>query len=149
MAKQRANLDEFVHDLFSQIVTELPLSSQVTEQKRDRVTNELLYLSIFLIDLGVYFAMNESPQRRLVMDGFWDLVNASGLNMDFLQGRMQAYTESAKSETRDEAFVRLGKTFAWHCLAQGDDDVATTGRAEAKRILESVVQLTSSTQITM
>ncbi len=133
--------EKMAKQLFLLLQTDLPDDAQVPKLKRERVSTELLYLSMFLTDLAVYLTFRDTPERSQLMERFWNLVSTAGLNMDVVGERMQAYSESSKAATKHEAFVQLGKTFAWHCLALGDDDIATLGEAAAESHLEVLMTL--------
>lgn len=134
------DVDAIARALFQQIETDVTDAPDVPVAKLERVSVELLYLSIFLIDFGVYVAWQDAPVRRQVMDEFWNLVGDSGLNTEVVNARVQAYAEAAKGETQDDTFDRLGRTFAWHCLARDDAQIARFGATSARRMLASIVQ---------
>lgn len=133
--------EEMAKQLFLLLQTDLPADAKVPALKRERVSTELLYLSMFLTDLAAYLTFEDTTERSQLMDRFWNLVSTAGLNMDVIGERMQAYNESVKAATREESFAQLGKTFAWHCLALGDADIAAVGETESKRQLEAAMKL--------
>ncbi|MDQ0188772.1 hypothetical protein JI721_12760 [Alicyclobacillus cycloheptanicus] len=145
----RISAEAFAKQLFSKIRTDLPEGAAIPPEKRDRVSNELVYFSIFLIDLGVYLVMQSSPNRQPMMDHFWDLVNASGISMDFLNLRLQTYTEAAKADSRAEALNKLGQSFAWQCLMPSDSDVAAMGSRVAAQVTDEIVAMTLAHEIVL
>ncbi|MCF8566562.1 hypothetical protein LLE49_17700 [Alicyclobacillus tolerans] len=148
MTLQKMNVRDVTHELFRKIAVELPQSPSIPVSKRQRAADELVYLSLFLIDLGLYLSWHASSQRKWVMDSLWDLVSSSGLNMEVVNMRMEAYRDAAKSDTLEASFSNLGRTFAWHCLAQDDVQIAALGEQEARRLLEEITPFASSIDVT-
>lgn len=131
-------------DLFQQIRIEPSDPSLVPSNKKNRVSDELVYLSLFLTDLGVYLVFGESMERKQTMDAFWEIIRNSGLNSDALNQRLQAYSEAAKMDSIEASINKLGETFAWHCLALGDPDLIAVGMHETESILQQITAVAAS-----
>lgn len=134
---------ELASQLFQQIRIEPSDGSLVPTDKKNRVSDELVYLSLFLTDLGVYLVFGETDERKQVMDAFWEIIRNSGLNSDALNQRLQAYSEAAKMDSVEASMVKLGETFAWHCLALGDNNLITVGIQETQSILDQMTAIAS------
>ncbi|QQE77695.1 hypothetical protein [Alicyclobacillus sp. SO9] len=138
---------EIASGLVAQIQTELTPSKDVPSQKQERMENELVYLSMFLIELNTYLIYQDNFKRTAVMEAFWSLMNQSGLNMDVVQKRLDAYTDAARTESKDETWQSIGKTFAWHCLAQDDNAIASLGARVARDISEQMQRFLKLTSV--
>lgn len=144
MSEQILNAEALATQLFTHIRVEPSTSATLPPEKLNRISDELVYLSIFLIDLGVYLSLGDNEDRRLTMNYFWDIIGNSGLNTDVLNQRLQEYSEAAKADSHEDSLARLGQTFAWHCLAQDNHDIILFGANETQSILQEIVEVVSS-----
>lgn len=130
-----------------QIQTELTSTEDAPSEKHERMENELVYLSMFLIELNTYLIYQDSPERTAVLEAFWALMNDSGLNMDVVRKRLDAYTDAARTESKDQTWQNIGRTFAWHCLAQDDFNIAALGAKMARDISEELQRLLKTASV--
>lgn len=149
MSRQQMTAEQLAQMLFFKIRTDLPSNTGIAKAKRDRVENEIVYLSIFLIELGVYLEYKESPERHLVMDIFWNRVSESGLSGEALTNRLESYTKAVKTKSQDEAWMKLGQTFAWCCLAQEDTSIALVGEETSRQVTQEIAEILKSSQISL
>lgn len=144
MATESFDAKGLASQLFQQIRIEPTATSHVPIEKKNRVSDELVYLSLFLIDLSVYLVFGDTDRRQQTMNAFWDIIRNSGLNADALNQRLHAYAEAAKAGSVEASLTKLGETLAWHCLALNDPDFIAIGVEESQSILEQMTAIASS-----